>query len=118
MCIRDRAHQLALAAIKEIRPGAMVGQTHAMQEWESNSGGKSAMRYARKMAEDVYLRASKDDDFIGVQTYTRTRVELSRAVGLLARASLSVGPLEKLLVSQMIRRQATGDIDSMSRVAT
>jgi beta-glucosidase len=104
-----KAHQLALAAIKQIRPGAMVGQTHAMQEWESNAGGKSAMEYARKMAEDVFLKASKDDDFIGVQTYTRVRIEQSTPAGLLARAALSIGPIEKLLVSQMIRRQATND---------
>ncbi len=104
-----RAHQLALAAIKQIRPSAMVGQTHAMQEWESNVGGKSAMEYTRKMNEDVFLKASRDDDFIGVQTYTRIRVELSRGVGLLAGAALSVGPFEKLLVSQMVRRQNSGN---------
>ncbi len=111
-----KAHHLALAVIKQIRPSAMVGQTHAMQEWESNASGKSAMEYARKMGEDVFLKASKDDDFIGVQTYTRTRIELSTPVGLLARAALAVGPLEKLLVSQMIRRQTLGDIDSISSI--
>jgi beta-glucosidase len=104
-----RGHQLALAAIKQLRPKAMVGQTHSMQEWESNAGGKFAMEYARKMGEDVFLKASKNDDFIGVQTYTRIRVELSRPVGLLARAALSVGPLEKVLVGQIIRRQTIGN---------
>ncbi|HEY5474951.1 MAG TPA: family 1 glycosylhydrolase [Candidatus Limnocylindrales bacterium] len=104
-----RGHQLALAAIKQVRPKAMVGQTHAMQEWESNAGGKFAMEYARKMGEDVFLKASKNDDFIGVQTYTRIRVELSRPVGLLARAALSVGPLEKVLVGQITRRQTIGN---------
>jgi beta-glucosidase len=112
-----RAHHLALAAIKEIRPGAMVGQTHAMQEWESNSGGRSAMEYARKKGEGVFLQASKDDDFIGVQTYTRTRIELSTPVGLLARAALSVGPIEKLLISQMLRRQTLGDMDNTTKGA-
>ena len=105
-----KAHQLALAGIKQIRPGAMVGQTHSMLEWESNGGGRSAMEYARKKGEDVFLKASKDDDFIGVQTYTRTRIELSRTVGLLARVGLSVGPVEKLLVAQIIRRQTSGHI--------
>ena len=112
-----RAHQLALAAIKEIRPGAMVGQTHAMQEWESNRGGKSAMEYARMKAEGVFLLASKDDDFVGVQTYTRTRIELSTPVGLLARAALSVGPIEKLLISRMLHRQTLGDIDNTTKGA-
>jgi beta-glucosidase len=105
-----KAHRLALAAIKQIRPSAMVGQTHAMQEWESNAGGKSAMEYARKMGEDVFLEASKDDDFIGVQTYTRTRIELSTPVGLLAGAALSIGPMEKLLVAQLMRRQTIAEL--------
>ena len=109
-----KAHQLARAAIKQIRPEAMVGQTHAMQEWESNSGGKSAMEYARKKGEDVFLMASKDDDFIGVQTYTRARVDLSTPVGLIARAALSIGPLEKLLVARMARRQPIGGIGNPS----
>jgi beta-glucosidase len=113
-----RAHQRALAAIKEIRPGAMVGQAHAMQEWESNAAGKSAMEYARKKGEGVFLEASKDDDFIGVQTYTRTRIELSTSVGLLAGAALAIGPVEKLLVSQMLRRQTLGDIDNITKGAT
>jgi hypothetical protein len=43
------------AAVKELRPGAKVGQTHSMQEWESNAGGRPAMEYARRMGEDVYL---------------------------------------------------------------
>ena len=113
-----RAHQRALAAIKEIRPGAMVGQTHAMQEWESNAAGKSAMEYARKKGEGVFLEASKDDDFIGVQTYTRTRIELSTAVGMLTRVALAIRPVEKLLVSQMLRRQTLGDIDNITKGAT
>src|ERR1035437_3062860 len=113
-----KAHRLALAAIKQIRPGAMVGQTHAMQEWESNGGGKSAMEYARKKGEDVFLKASKDDDFIGVQTYTRHRVELSTAVVLLVRAALSIGPVEKLLVSQIIRRQTNGNFGTYATDGT
>jgi len=113
-----KGHQLALAAIKEIRPGAMVGQTHSMQEWESNGGGQSAMEYARKKGEDVFLKASKDDDFIGVQTYTRTRIELSTAVGLLTRVALAVRPVEKMLVSQMIRRQTVANFGKDAAAGT
>jgi beta-glucosidase len=98
-------HRRSLAAVKELRPGAMVGQTHSMQEWESNAGGRPAMEYARRMGEDVFLEASREDDFIGVQTYSRTVLELPRIAAPLTRAALAWGPLERKLVSATIARQ-------------
>jgi beta-glucosidase len=68
-------HRRARAAVKELRPSAMVGQTHSMHEWESDPGARAALEHARRMREDVFLEASKEDDFIGVQTYSRTRLE-------------------------------------------
>ncbi len=102
-------HKRARAAVKELRPGTMVGQTHSMQEWESNPGGKAVTDYARRMSEDVYLEASKEDDFIGVQTYTRARLELPRAVGWLTKAALSVDVIEKLIVPQVVGRRSGSD---------
>jgi beta-glucosidase len=98
------AHKLSRAAIKELRPAAKVGLTNAMQEWEANAGGEPIMKYARHLTEDVYLEAAADDDYIGVQTYTRARLELPRAAGLLSGLVLSVGPLEKLIVGRMTSR--------------
>jgi len=72
-------HRKARAAVKELRPNAMVGQTLAMQEWESDPGARAALEYARRMREDIFLEASKEDDFVGVQTYSRTRLESGQA---------------------------------------
>jgi beta-glucosidase len=102
-------HRRARATVKELRPGARVGQTHSMQEWESNAGGRPAMEYARRMGEDIYLEASKEDDFVGVQTYTRARLDLPRPIGWLTKAALAVDPIEKLVVSQTVGRQTGGD---------
>jgi beta-glucosidase len=102
------AHRRARAAIKELRPGARVGMTHSMQEWESNAGGRPAMEYARSQSEDIYLEAARDDDFVGIDTYTRTVLELPRPIGWLTRAALSVGPIERLAVSAMVSRQVSG----------
>ena len=99
-------HRRSLAAVKELRPGAKVGQTHSMQDWESNAGGRPAMDYARRMGEDVYLEASKDDDFVGVQTYSGVQIELPRPLGWLTKAALSVGPVENFFVSRMIGGRA------------
>jgi beta-glucosidase len=104
-----QGHRRARAAVKEFRPGAHVGQTHSMQEWESNAGGRPAMEYARRMGEDIYLEASKEDDFVGVQTYTRARLDMPRPIGWLAKAALAVDPIEKLVVSQTVGRQTGGN---------
>jgi beta-glucosidase len=102
-------HRLALEAVKSVRPNANVGLTVAMQEWESNSGGRPAMEYARHMSEDVFLEAARDDDFVGVQTYTRTRTDLARWLGALVGPALSIGPLERLLVGRLVNRQVGGN---------
>ena len=95
------AHKLSRAAIKELRPEAKVGLTNAMQEWEANAGGAPVMNYARGLLEDVYLEAAADDDFIGVQTYTRARLELPRAAGIAAQLGLSIPAIEKLIVGRV-----------------
>jgi beta-glucosidase len=103
------AHKASRAIIKELRPNANVGLTNAMQEWEANAGGTPIMNYARSLTEDSYLEAAADDDFVGVQTYTRARVEMRRAFGWLTKAALSVDAIEKLLVSQVVGRQTAAD---------
>ena len=100
-------HRRSRSAVKELRPSARVGMTHSMQEWESNAGGRPAMEYARRMSEDVFLRACKEDDFVGVQTYTRTVLDLPRPVGWLTRALLAVGPTENLLVTKVAGKMAS-----------
>jgi beta-glucosidase len=107
-----RGHELARTAIKHIRPSAKVGMTHSMQEWESNAGGKSAMEYARRLGEDIFLEACADDDFVGVQTYTRALVELPRSVGLVAGPAMKIPFLEKLIVGQMVKRMAPPSPDA------
>ena len=98
-------HRLARAAIKELRPAAKVGLANSMQEWESNAGARVVVDYARRLSEDIFLEAAGEDDFIGVQTYTRTRMELPRLVGWLASAALAIGPIERAMVSQIVSRQ-------------
>ena len=99
------AHARARSAIKELRPNARVGQIISMMEWESNAGGRTAMEYARRMSEDIYLEGSADDDYIGVNTYSRTRLEMSRPAGWLARVALAIGPIERRVVARMVAAQ-------------
>ena len=97
-------HRRARAAVKELRPSARVGQTHAMLEWESNAGGRPMMKFSRHMSEDIYLEASKEDDFIGVQTYTRVQLNMPRPAGWLTRPILAVNPLARLVMALAMSR--------------
>ena len=101
-------HFRARDVVKTLRPSSMVGLTNSMQEWESNAGGRPAMQFARRMMEDVFLDAAQDDDFVGVQTYSRAVLELPRLVGLLARPALAIGPLASLVVGGITNRQTGG----------
>jgi beta-glucosidase len=99
-----KAHRLSRATIKELQPQAQVGIAHSMQEWESNWGARPIIEYARHLNEDVFLEACVDDDYIGVNTYTRERLEFPAPFGLVARAALAVGPLQRRIVPWVVER--------------
>ena len=105
------AHRRARNVIKGLRPDTRVGLTNAMHEWESNPGGTPLMKYLRRMCEDVFLEACREDDFIGVQTYTRMSVKAPRAVGLVAGAALGVPAVEARLAMYARNLQKSGPVD-------
>lgn len=70
------AHGEALHALKS-GPGApKVGVSLAMQDYQAVGGGQEMLEHVRRPMHDVYLEAVRADgsDWIGVQTYTRTRI--------------------------------------------
>lgn len=67
------AHRRAVDAIKA-GPGNMaVGMTLAMQDLQAGPGGEEMAAHMRRELFDAYLEGTRGDDFIGVQTYSRTR---------------------------------------------
>jgi beta-glucosidase len=66
-------HHAARAVLREERPGVQVGWTIASQVVSALPGGEAAADAFRDQIEDVYLRESVDDDWVGVQSYTRNR---------------------------------------------
>jgi beta-glucosidase len=68
------AHRKAVDAIRASASGVPVGLTLSMSEWTAVDGGEATLERYRDQMEDVFLRATEGDDFIGVQTYSRTRV--------------------------------------------
>ncbi len=69
-----RAHRAAYRVLKEADSGYQVGWTVANQVYQAEPGAEEvAAAYARPR-EDVFLEAAREDDWIGVQAYTRRRI--------------------------------------------
>jgi len=69
-----RAHRAGVEAIRANAPGVPVGITLAMSDYQAVDGGESRLAHIREAMEDVFFDATTGDDFVGVQTYSRTRV--------------------------------------------
>lgn len=68
-----KAHRLAYTAIKAERGDFPVGLTLAMSDHQAEPGGEAKRDAVRAAVDDVFLDTAREDDFIGVQTYTRSR---------------------------------------------
>ncbi len=104
------AHRRGRAELKEVRPTARVGATHAMLEWEARGNARSIMTYMRRMTEDVFLEACGEDDFVGVQTYTRIRVELGAPTAALARAGVALPAVRRRVIPTVIRNRTRAEL--------
>ena len=75
------AHRKAVDAIRGAAPGVPVGLTLSMAEWVAVDGGEAKLAELRASMEDGFLAATDDNDFIGVQAYSRNRIGPEGAVG-------------------------------------
>lgn len=67
------AHKQAVSAIKAERSDLPVGMTLALQDYQAVEGGGATRDRIRRETQDVFLEAVRQDDFVGVQTYSRER---------------------------------------------
>jgi beta-glucosidase len=67
------AHRKAVEAIRSAAPGVPVGLALSMTDYQAVDGGEPHRDEARALMEDGFLRATEGDDFVGVQTYSRSR---------------------------------------------
>ena len=96
----------SLVAVKGARPEARAGATHSMQAWEPDAGSRALVADLRRSSEDVFLEASADDDFVGVQTYTSVEVRLGLAARTLLGLALRSRRLMRVAAPPVLRRQA------------
>ncbi len=70
-----RGHRLAVDALRSGPVRFPVGITLSMNDYQAVDGGESRLAEIRRANEDVFLEATTGDDFVGVQTYSRVRVD-------------------------------------------
>jgi beta-glucosidase len=68
------AHQKARVRLKELHPHLQVGWSIASQDFQPEPGAEQACVDFARLRETVFLEASRADDWVGVQSYTRSRV--------------------------------------------
>jgi beta-glucosidase len=68
------AHRLAVQAIKASTGTVKVGWTLALVDLQPAEDGEQRWLEARRLGQTDWLSVSADDDFVGVQTYSRTRI--------------------------------------------
>ena len=68
------AHRAAFDAIKSVREDVQVGWTLALVDFQAAPGGEDRLAQVRQAAQLDWLDVSRDDDFVGVQTYSRELV--------------------------------------------
>jgi beta-glucosidase len=68
------AHHAAVKQVRAINARIKVGWTVANQAYQALPGSEEACVAYRRPREDVFIEAARDDDWIGVQAYTRTRI--------------------------------------------
>ena len=102
-----RAHRQGVLALRSGRGKFPIGMTLAMEEYEAAPGGE-ALRDAALAAEAPFLEAARDDDFIGVQNYTRQRLGPKGRIAPDAGAELTLMGYEfrPQALSAAIRRAA------------
>ncbi|MDX6200155.1 MAG: beta-glucosidase [Actinomycetota bacterium] len=70
------AHARARKVLKNVNPGIDVGWSVACQAFQPEPGAEQACAQHALPRETRFLTAARDDDWVGVQSYTRHRVGL------------------------------------------
>lgn len=72
--VMAKAHRKAVDAIKSGPGDPMVGWTLALSDLQPADGGQQRWQAVRQSALLDWLEVSRDDDFVGVQSYIRERI--------------------------------------------
>ncbi len=66
-----RVHHATRERLRRDHPGVLVGWGVSVQDYQAAPGAEQALAAYAHPRDEVFLEAARDDDWIGVQTYTR-----------------------------------------------
>lgn len=69
-----RAHQAAKAAMKKVHPELLIGLSLSLHDIQAVNGGDEVARHEWEEEFTHYLPYIKEDDFFGLQNYTRSLI--------------------------------------------
>lgn len=69
-----RAHQAARAAMKEVRPALAIGLSLSLHDIQAAEGGEETAKKEWEAEFTHYLPWIREDDFFGLQNYTRSLI--------------------------------------------
>jgi beta-glucosidase len=72
--VKEEAHRLAGSALRAAIKDIKVGWTLALPDFQCLPGGEERFELASRVAQSDWLEVSRDDEFVGVQTYTRNLI--------------------------------------------
>ena len=67
-------HRAARQALKAISPEIKVGWGISVQDFQAEPGAATALHDYAYPRDEFFAEASRDDDWVGIQTYTRVRI--------------------------------------------
>jgi beta-glucosidase len=79
------AHERAREILKAARPDLQVGWSIAVQDYQPAPEAESAVAAFAQPRQGIFLDAARADDWVGVQSYTRLRLEIRDGVAVQMR---------------------------------
>ncbi|UOZ07105.1 glycoside hydrolase family 1 protein [Amycolatopsis sp. WQ 127309] len=73
-------HRSTVDRLRANHPGVLVGWGVSVQDYQAEPGAEAALEAYAEPRDQVFLRASAGDDFVGVQTYTGGRLRADGTV--------------------------------------
>ncbi|GAA3529347.1 family 1 glycosylhydrolase [Amycolatopsis ultiminotia] len=73
-------HRATVDRLRANHPGLRVGWGISVQDYQAEPGAEAALEAYAEPRDQAFLRASADDDFVGVQTYTGGRLRADGTV--------------------------------------
>jgi beta-glucosidase len=70
-----RVHRATVERLHANHPGLLVGWGVSVQDYQSLPGAEAATAAYARPRDEVFLEAARGDDWVGVQTYTRGRID-------------------------------------------